>query len=334
MVALGTANDHVAGQSVMLSVRCAPGGFEDSVDCPRSTRRRAAAQCGYTDCREDKGPSHRTSFRRHHSTMTHQSRPSVPMSSAFGGTIPTLGLVPVPLGPVRLCWCAERAGREHRDAGPNRLVPSRPLGAIPGSDPLAQPSLRAHCGQDRPSWPTPRPAIQKRMRSSSPFPFGSSHRLVHQGRSRWPVRGKSCWRRSATRHQGLARTGGRVRLGMCWKSQTRTELPASQLSPGTPRRSCPTTGAGPRRRPPRRRHQRFALGPPACDSRALPRDAQAPASKMWSRSCRDLRRLPEVPFHRSLPPHSRPPKVHAGHTDTEGGMIPVFVPTEPAAIWI
>ena len=264
MVALGTANDHVAGQSVMLSVRCAPGGFEDSVDCPRSTRRRAAAQCGYTDCQEDKGPSHRTSFRRHHSTMTHQSRPSVPMSSA------------------------PSSGRHS------------------GSDPLAQPSLRAHCGQDRPSWPTPRPAIQKRMRSSSPFPFGSSHRLVHQGRSRWPVRGKSCWRRSATRHQGLARTGGRVRLGMCWRSQTRMEPPASQLSPGIPQRSCPITGAGPRRRPPRRRHHRFAFGPPACDSRALPRDAQAPASKMWSRSCRDLRRLPEVPFHRSLPPHSTP----------------------------
>jgi hypothetical protein len=39
MVTLGIAKDHVAGQSVRVRARCTPGSFEDSIDCPRSTRR-------------------------------------------------------------------------------------------------------------------------------------------------------------------------------------------------------------------------------------------------------------------------------------------------------
>jgi hypothetical protein len=70
MVTLGITKDHVAGQTVGLRARCTSGGFEYSVDRPRSTRRRAATQSKYTDCQEGKWPSLYSSFRRHHSTMT------------------------------------------------------------------------------------------------------------------------------------------------------------------------------------------------------------------------------------------------------------------------
>jgi hypothetical protein len=62
MVTLGITKDHIARQSVGPSARCTPGGFEDSVDCPRSTRRRAAAQSEYTDCQDGKWPSLHTSL--------------------------------------------------------------------------------------------------------------------------------------------------------------------------------------------------------------------------------------------------------------------------------
>src|ERR1700722_7051935 len=70
MVTLGITKYHVARQTVGRIAGGTSGGFEYSVDCPRSTRRRAAGESEYTYYQEGKPPSLHTSSKSHHPTMT------------------------------------------------------------------------------------------------------------------------------------------------------------------------------------------------------------------------------------------------------------------------